>query len=161
MIRSNLLNIRVRMKRTLLATALLLGATHFPTTVVAQSYSVDWYKIAGGGGTSAGGTFSVAGTVGQSDASTAMLGGSYALTGGFWSLISVVPAAGTPSLAIRLSGLDVVIYWPNTGSYTLQQSSDLASGSWTTSGYTITTVNGTNSITIPSPTGILLFRLKL
>jgi len=161
MIRTNLLNIRAATGPGLLAIALLLGAIHFPTTVHAQSYSIDWYKIAGGGGTSTGGTFSVAGTVGQSDASPAMLGGNYTLTGGFWSLISVVQAAGTPSLAIRLSGSDVVISWPNTGSYTLQQSSDLVSGSWTTSGYAVNTVNGTNSITIPSPQGRSFFRLKL
>jgi hypothetical protein len=43
----------------------------------AQSYSVDWYKIAGGGGTSTGGVYSVSGTIGQPDASSAMSGGNY------------------------------------------------------------------------------------
>jgi hypothetical protein len=43
----------------------------------------------------------------------------------------------------------------------LQQNNNLAApGGWTTSGYTITTSNGTNSITITSPTGHLFFRLK-
>jgi hypothetical protein len=54
----------------------------------------------------------------------------------------------------------VLVSWPDTGSYTLQQNSNLAGGSWTTSGYTITTANGTNSITITPPTGNLFFRLK-
>jgi hypothetical protein len=41
----------------------------------------------------------------------------------------------------------------------LQQNSNLAGGSWTTSGYSITTSNGTNSITVNPPTGNLFFRL--
>src|SRR5262245_40374580 len=48
----------------------------------AQNYSVDWHTIAGGGGTSTGGVYSVSGTVGQPDAGT-MSGGSYSLAGGF------------------------------------------------------------------------------
>ena len=34
----------------------------------AQQYSIDWYKVAGGGGTSTGGTYQVSGTIGQHDA---------------------------------------------------------------------------------------------
>ena len=37
----------------------------------AQQYSVDWYKVAGGGGTSTNGQYSVSGTIGQPDASAA------------------------------------------------------------------------------------------
>jgi len=44
-------------------------------------YSINWYKIAGGGGTSTGGTYQVSGTIGQPDASGAMTGGNYSLTG--------------------------------------------------------------------------------
>jgi hypothetical protein len=79
-----------------------------------------------------------------------MTGGSYSLTGGFWSLISVEQTAGLPNLTIMHTGNSVIISWPDTGSYTLQQNSNLAaSAGWTTSGYTITTLNGTKSITIP------------
>ena len=49
-----------------------------------QSYSIDWNKVAGGGGVSTGGVYTVTGTIGQPDAG-AMTGGSYSLTGGFWS----------------------------------------------------------------------------
>jgi hypothetical protein len=91
-----------------------------------------------------------------------MTGGSYSLTGGFWALISVVQTAGLPILTITLNSQlsTVTVSWPNTGSYTLQQNSNLAGGSWTTSGYTVTTSNGTNSVTITPPTGNLFFRLK-
>jgi hypothetical protein len=126
-----------------------------------QSYSIDWYKIAGGGGTSTGATYQVTGTIGQPDASGALTGGNYSLTGGFWSLISVVQTAGLPNLVITHSGNSVIVSWPNTGSYTLQQNANLAVPSgWATSGYSINTANGTNSITITSPAGNLFFRLS-
>jgi hypothetical protein len=118
------------------------------------------YKIAGGGGTSTGATYQVSGTIGQPDASGAMRGGGYSLTSGFWALISVVQTPGLPNLTITfVRPNSVVVSWPNTGSYTLQQNSNLVTGGWTTSGYTITTVNSTNSITITPPTGNLFFRL--
>lgn len=127
----------------------------------AQQYSIDWFKVSGGGGTSTGATYQATGTIGQPDASMAMTGGNYSLTGGFWSLISVVQTAGLPNLTITLVGPNsVVVSWPNTGSYTLQQNSNLAGGAWTTSGYAITTNNGTNSITISLPVGNLFFRLS-
>src|ERR1019366_10281193 len=80
----------------------------------AQQFSVDWYEIAGGGGTSTGATYQVTGTIGQPDASCAMSGGSYSVTGGFWSLISVVQTAGLPNLSIAHSGNSIIVSWPNT-----------------------------------------------
>ena len=127
----------------------------------AQSYSVDWYKIAGGGGTSTGGLYSVSGTIGQPDASGAMSGGSYSVTGGFWSIISVVQMPGVPNLIIVPNGPgSVKILWPNTGSYTLQQNSNLTTTNWVTTGYSITNGFGTNFVTITPPTGNLFFRLS-
>ena len=137
---------------------LLLGLS--AATLRAQSYAIDWYKIAGGGGTSTGATYSVTGTIGQPDASSAMSGGPYSVTGGFWSLIAVVQTAGLPSLSVAHSGNGVIVSWPNTGNYTLQQNSNVATTNWTTSSYTITTATGTNSITITPPTGNLFFRLS-
>ena len=60
-----------------------------PALLIAQQYTVDWYKISDGGGTSTGGVYSVSGTIGQPDASGAMSGGQYSVTGGFWSLYAV------------------------------------------------------------------------
>jgi hypothetical protein len=132
-----------------------------PAVGFSQSYSIDWYKVSGGGGTSTGGTYQVSGTIGQHDAGGPMTGGSYSLTGGFWALISVVQTPGTPNLTITFVGPDsVMVSWPDTGSYTLQQNSNLeVPGGWTTSGYSITTAGGTSSITITPPTGNLFFRL--
>jgi len=132
----------------------------------AQTYSIDWYKVAGGGGTSSGtngaSVYSVTGTIGQHNAGGAMTGGSYSSTGGFWSLISVAQTPGAPNLTISHAGKSVIVSWPSTGSYTLQQNSNLAAlAAWATSGYSVTTnsPSGTNSITITSPAGSLFFRL--
>ena len=131
------------------------------STAFAQQYSIDWYKIAGGGGISTGGVYAVSGTIGQHDAGGPMIGGNYSLTGGFWALISVVQTPGVPNLTVSfVNPNSVKISWPNTGSYTLLQNSSVAGGGWTPSGYSITTANGTNSITITPPTGNLFFRLS-
>ncbi len=139
---------------------LLVGL--MPVAGFSQNYTIDWYKIAGGGGTSTGGTYQVSGTIGQPDASMAMTGGSYSLTGGFWSIISVVQAAGVPNLLIVPIGPNTVqIRWPATGSYTLQQNNNLnVSGGWAASGYSVSTANGTNSVTISPPQGNWFFRLS-
>ena len=125
-----------------------------------QSYSIDWHKIAGGGGTSTGGVYALSGTIGQHDASTPLTGGPYSLTGGFWAIISAVQTPGLPNLTITHSGNHVIVSWPNTGSYILQQNPNVANpAGWTTSAYSINSLNGTNSITLISPTGNLFFRL--
>jgi hypothetical protein len=130
-------------------------------SAVAQNYSIDWYKVSGGGGTSTGGVYSVSGTIGQHDAGGPMSGGNYSLTGGFWALISVVQTPGLPNLIVTHPGNSVIVSWPDTGSYTLQQNSTLAnSAGWMTSGYPVTTANGTNSVTVTPPAGNLFFRLK-
>lgn len=47
--------------------------------------------IDAGGGESEGGSFVVTGTIGQADASNKLIGGGFALTGGFWSSGVVMP----------------------------------------------------------------------
>ena len=148
-------------RRALLIAGFIILHSSFSLRVQGQSYSVGWYKIAGGGGTSAGGAYTVSGTISQHDASTVMSGGQYAVTGGFWSLVNVVQTAGLPNLIIVASAPNSVqVLWANTGNYTLQQNANLATANWVTSGYAITTANGTNSITITPPVGNLFFRLK-
>jgi hypothetical protein len=144
--------------RALLGTLalLLVGAA----ASLAQTYSIDWSTIGGGGGTSTGGVYTVSGIIGQPDAG-ATSGGNYLLTGGFWSLIAVVQTAGLPNLWIAYSGKSVIISWPNAVSCTLQSNNSLANTSgWSPYGGTVNTVNGTNSVTINPSTGNLFFRLK-
>jgi hypothetical protein len=125
-----------------------------------QSYSIDWYKVAGGGGASTGGVYTLSGTIGQPDASAAMTGGNYSLTGGFWSLIATVPTPGSPALTITHSGNSIIVSWPYPSSgFVLQQNNGLSTTNWTASGFAITTNASVNSITITSPARNLFFRL--
>ena len=142
-------------KPVLLCLALLLCQS-----ASAQSYSIDWYKIAGGGGASTGGTYTVNGTIGQPDAGGPMTGGNYSLTGGFWALISVAQTPGAPLLYISHSGNTVTVYWQDVSGWNLQQNGNLTSSAgWSASGG-VTPLNGTNYLTITPPTGNLFFRLK-
>ena len=47
--------------------------------------TMPWFTIDAGGGTSAGGSFTLSGTIGQCDAAAPMTGGGFTLTGGFWA----------------------------------------------------------------------------
>ena len=132
----------------------------FAASTSAQSYAINWYKVAGGGGTSSGGTFSVSGTIGQPDASATMTGGSFAITGGFWTIIGVFQTTGAPYLTITRSGPNVVVSWPDTGNYTLQQNDSLNPGGWFSTSYNPTQTDGTNSVMFPPTNGQIFFRLK-
>jgi len=50
----------------------IVCAVWFAWDATAQSYSIDWYKISGGGGTSTSATYQVTGTIGQPEAGSAM-----------------------------------------------------------------------------------------
>jgi hypothetical protein len=128
--------------------------TTFCFAAVAQ-YSIDWFTIDGGGGTSTGGVYSVSGTIGQPDASaTPMSGGNFSLTGGFWSVLSVVQTPGAPLLTIRLTTTNTaVISWPSPSTgFNLQQNVNLGTTNWTTPPE-IVTDDGTNKLVIINPPG--------
>ena len=76
------------MKRILII-SLLIVMMAFATiaTVHAQwggGYDLTWNTIDSGGGESNGGGYTLAGTIGQPDASETRRGGGFTLTGGFW-----------------------------------------------------------------------------
>ena len=133
------------------AAALLL-----PAGALAQSYSIDWYKVAGGGGTSTGGVYTVTGTIGQPDASGAMTGGNYSLTGGFWAIYAV-QTSGAPLLTITHIGNKAIVSWdPTISGWTLQTNVNLVTATW--GNYQGTVVN--NSVTNVPPPNNLFYRLK-
>ena len=122
---------------------------------VKAQYSIAWFKVSGGGGTSTGGGYSVSGTIGQPDTG-ALSAGSYSLTGGFWALYAV-QTPGAPLLTITLVGNQAIVWWsPSATGWTLQTNSSLATGTW---GNYLGTVSN-NSITNSPPVGNLFFRLK-
>lgn len=122
----------------------------------AQNYSIDWYKVAGGGGTCTGAVYQVSGTIGQHDAGGPMTGGNYSVTGGFWAIYAV-QTPGAPLLSITRVGTQTIVSWPLSATgWTLQTNVNLTTPTW--GNYSGSTVN--NSVTSAPPPNNLFFRLK-
>lgn len=128
----------------------------------AQNYSIDWYKISGGGGTSASGAYSVSGTIGQHDAGGPLTGGNYSLTGGFWSVLTVVQTAGAPTLKLFLTATNTAVIswpWPSTG-WSLQQNGSLSTANWVTPPQTVSNDGINNFVIVSPPVGSQFYRLS-
>jgi hypothetical protein len=122
--------------------------------LTAQQYTIDWYTIDGGGGTSSGGGYTLSGTIGQPDAGT-LSGGNYVLEGGFWGGAFAVQQVGAPTLIIQRVGMQVQISWdPNTPGFVLQESLSLSAPSW---GNTSGAFNG---MTVPASGPTKFYRLR-
>jgi streptogramin lyase len=65
-----------------------------------------------------------------------------------------------PAIQITLLGGQVLLSWPNTGSYTLQATTNLSAPNWIGYGGTVMTTNGTSSVTVTPPTENMFFRLS-
>jgi hypothetical protein len=141
----------------------IVCAALFAWNAGAQNYSIDWYKIAGGGGTSTGGVYTVSGTIGQPDASQqAMTGGNYSLVGGFWSLLAV-QTPGAPSLTIaRTTTNTVAVFWPSpsTGWNLQQNTNSVSSVNWSNVTATIQDDGTTKTLIVIPPTGNRFYRLN-
>jgi hypothetical protein len=134
---------------------LILALGLFSTVLQAQNYNLNWHKISGGGATSSGGDYALSGTLGQPDASGALTGGNYSLTGGFWALYAV-QTAGAPWLSITYAGSQAIVSWPpSAAGWTLQTNVNLAAPTW--GNYAGAVVN--NSVTNAPPRGRVFFRL--
>lgn len=133
-----------------LSSALCFGAS-------AQPYAIDWHTIDGGGGTSTGGMYSVAGTIGQPDVSQQpMTGGNYSLTGGFWALYAVqVPGAPTLTIIPAGAGLATISWTPATTNWVLQENLNLTATNWVNS-----PSGSTNPIVVPANLPTKFYRLS-
>jgi hypothetical protein len=140
--------------RRRLLCALLHSAVGLPA--LAQSYSLDWFTLDGGGGTSTGGVFAVSGTIGQPDAG-AMSGGTFHLPGGFWSFTAVqTPGAPVLHMANLLNGTARLTWTPDTPGFIVQQVTALTPVPivWSNA-----PVNYTNGAVIPVTPGMRHLRL--
>ena len=141
---------------------ILLFSLLLPILGSAQQYSVDWFKIAGGGGASTNGQYSVSGTIGQPDAGT-VSGGNFTIDGGFWGIIAAVQTPGAPLLTIaRTTTNTVAVFWasPSTG-FTLQQNTNsVSSVNWSNVVTTPSDDGTTKTVIVTPPTGNRFYRLK-
>lgn len=145
------------MKMLILSAIALLVIVH---GAFAQ-YSIDWYKVSGGGGTSTGGVYSLSGTIGQHDAGGPMTGPGYSLVGGFWSLYAL-QTPGAPFLTIQRTGTNTaLVYWqsPSVG-FELLVNTNLNTTNWVNPSETIND-NGTfKFIIVNPPSGDRFYRLR-
>lgn len=125
--------------------------------VAAQQYSIDGHVIAGGGGTSTGGVYSVTGTIGQADAGPVMTNGQFAVQGGFWALPTAVQVAGAPLLSIvpAPAGHATISWAPATPGFVLQENSGLAANGWINS-----SSGATNPVVVPLTSPAKFYRLN-
>ena len=146
------------LKSSILGSIFLLACllVTLPPSLAAQSYAINWFTIDGGGGTSAGGPYSVSGTIGQPDAGGPMTNGRFAVTGGFWVLPTAIQTEGAPTLTIAVAGAGLAqISWtPVSASWVLQERASLTSGDWTNSpsGFT-------NPVVVPAALPMKFYRL--
>lgn len=119
-------------------------------------YALDWHKIAGGGGTSTNGQFSISGTIGQPDAGGPMTNGQYSVIGGFWVLPQAVQTPGAPALAIAPAspGFALISWTPATGTNWVLQETLSLTGSWTNS-----PSGWTNPVTVSATAPATFYRL--
>ena len=122
----------------------------------AQSYSINWFTIDGGGGTSTGGVYSVSGTIGQPEAGDPMTNGQYSVTGGFWALPAAVQVIGAPTLTIvpAAPGQATISWTPHTPGFVLQETLSLSPTNWLNSAS-----GATNPITVPATLPTKFYRL--
>ena len=128
----------------------------------AQSFSIDWFTIDGGGGTSSGGSYSVSGTIGQPDTGKSA-GGNFEMEAGFWSVFPAVQTPGAPFLKVKRVGNTVEISWSttDTAGFVLQETDSLASpSSWSGVVTTPTVVINENVVTVTASAGFHFYRLR-
>lgn len=136
----------------------------FATVVscLAAEYTIDWFTIDGGGGTSTGGIYSLSGAIGQPDAGS-MSGGNFTLQGGFWGVVAAVQTEGAPWLSVTRSNAVVLISWPQPApDWMLEWTAALTnvSNSWTLIPPPYP-VSGTNCVLHePLPIGNKFYRLR-
>ena len=149
------------MKRLLPVFCFIILHSSFCLRAWAQSYSIDWFTIDGGGGTSTGGVYSVSGTIGQPDAGK-MSGGNFTVDGGFWGIIAAVQTPGSPSLSIaRTTTNTVAVFWPSPSTgFTLQQNTNsVSSVNWSNVLTTPLDDSITRTVIVNPPTGNRFYRL--
>ena len=119
-------------------------------------YSIDWFTIDGGGGTSTGGVYAVSGTLGQHDAGGPMTNGEYSVTGGFWALPTAVQVIGAPTLTIipAAPGQATISWTPHTPGFVMQETLSLSPTNWVNSAS-----GATNPIVVPATLPTKFYRL--
>ena len=123
-------------------------------------FAINWFTLDGGGGSSAGGAYTLQGTIGQPDAGAAS-GGSYVLEGGFWSAFAGGSGESLPLLRILRDGANVTLAWPNpSNGFQLQESPSLTAPNWTDVGTAPGIVGAEKQVSQSIAPGARFYRLR-
>jgi len=122
-------------------------------------YSIDWFTVDGGGGTTSDGVYEISGTIGQPDAGY-VITGDYAIEGGFWSDLEAAPEL--PGLTIELvSPSSVLVSWPAPANgFVLQQNTNVTTTNWVAVTNPPVVANGEKQVTVSPLVGNRYYRLK-
>ena len=137
-------------------------ATLTLSRMASAQFSINWFSIDGGGGTSAGGQFVLSGTIGQPDATPALTGGAFRLEPGLWSTVTVLQGPGAPVLKLKLIGGGLaVLSWPvSVTGFTLQECMNLAEpNGWIAAPQPVVDTATEHTVTIPTSGTTKCFRL--
>lgn len=149
------------LSRAIVTMTVILAVWASTTGGFAQSYSISWSTIAGGGGTSSNAQFTASGTIGQAMASGSPSGVTNSVSSGFWTIYGVA-TPGAPLLHILLTTTNSArVSWPSPSTgFSLQVTTSLTSGSWTTPPEGVTD-DGTQKFIVVNPTaGNRFYRLS-
>jgi hypothetical protein len=124
-------------------------------------YSINWFKISGGGGSGSNGRFSVNVTIGQHDAGAGMTGGAYSVTGAFWVLYAV-QSPGAPLLTVFLTPTNTaVVSWPSPSTgFELRQNASLSTTNWGLPPQSVNDNGVTKFIIVNRPAGNWFYQLQ-
>jgi hypothetical protein len=129
---------------------------------VLGQFSINWFSIDGGGGTSTSGVYSVTGTIGQPDAGR-MSGGSFTLEGGFWGIVAAIQTPGAPRLSVTRTNAHIIVSWPTPAEgWVLEQTNQLTAlpGPWPQVPFPYVTNTSDIRVTMPASSGDQFFRLQ-
>ena len=130
--------------------------------VASAQYVIDWHTMDGGGGDSAGGPYTLSGTIGQPDAHT-MTGGDFDLVGGYWAMLMALDVGEGPALRIEwLTPASALIAWPVAGSdgFVLQHATTLLGADWSSVATLPVPVDGEWQVTVTPMVGVRFYRLR-
>jgi hypothetical protein len=129
------------------------------TKTASAQYQITHWTVDAGGGQSAGGGYTLKGSVGQAAAGTAK-SGTFQLVAGFYGVVAVTPQEGGPRLRIATTAREVIVAWPSTArGYQLQEAADLTKPAWTDVRQAAQLVGSEDQVRLPWQVGNRYFRL--
>jgi hypothetical protein len=129
----------------------------------AGGFDLTWSTVDGGGGTAAGGEFTLRGTIAQPDAAMAA-GGGFTLEGGFWPGAIDEAQLPLPPALLQIAPVPpgrVTVSWPvELANWELEASADLAAQNWQNLGSSSDVQGAFRQMILPVDGGLRFFRLR-